>query len=84
MHNPQAGVGRNNIHVVWEDELIVDDLTDRQLGGARQNLRQRTLMSRVEVRDENHSHVGVRRQMGEQLGKRLQASRGRADAGNRK
>ena len=67
LRDAQVRVGRNDIDVIGLDPQIVRDLAHRQRRGARQKLRERAFMLRIEMLHQHEPHARIERQMLEQL-----------------
>ena len=63
---------------------VVRDLVHRQGSGPGQKLRERAVVSRIEMLHQHKAHSRVGRQILEQVRERLQTARGRANSNNRK
>ena len=59
----QVGVGRNHVDVIRLDAQIVRDLVHRERRRASEELRECTLMFRIEMLHEHEAHAGIYRQM---------------------
>ena len=83
VRNGQAGVGRNDIDVVGLDRQVVRHFAHREGSGLGQQARQCAFPRRVEMLHHHEGHIGVCRQMLEQLRERLQTTGRRADTDDR-
>ena len=80
LRNAQIRVGRNDIDMIGLDPQIVRHFAHRHRRRARQKLRERAVMLRIEMLHQHEAQTRIEREVFQQPRERLQSAGGRADA----